>query len=94
MIEIYPKWEFLRKRDLGARNIDPAEDLFFEKLPPLGAIIRESTQNSLDASKNGSQVRMKISINTGLFRRKDLLRECVQKYGSDFISDFIKQNLT
>jgi hypothetical protein len=66
VIGIYPKWEFLRKRDLGARNIDPAEDLFFEKLPPLGAIIRESTQNSLDASKNGSQVRMKISINTGL----------------------------
>ena len=63
---MYPKWQFLRKRDLGARNIDPAEDLFFENLPPLGAIIRESTQNSLDASKNGHQVRMKISIKTGI----------------------------
>ncbi|MDC0625784.1 hypothetical protein OAO46_00515 [Candidatus Poseidonia alphae] len=65
MVQIYPKWEFFRKRDLGAKNVDPAEDLFLEKLPPLGAIIRESTQNSLDASKNGHQVRMKISMKTG-----------------------------
>ena len=47
MFFMNPKWVFLRKKDLGMRNIDPAEDYFFEELPPLGAVIRESTQNSL-----------------------------------------------
>ena len=59
-----PGWHFAAKRERD-RNVDPAEDLFFEDLPPLGAVIRESTQNSLDASDNGAKVTMRISVNTG-----------------------------
>ena len=65
MAILYPSWEFIRIKDRGTRKVDPAEGLFFENLPPLGAVIRESAQNSLDASLNGSPVRMKISIKTG-----------------------------
>lgn len=61
--EMYPKWIF-KESGLGNRHIDPAEDYFFEQLPAIGAVIRESTQNSLDAS-NGPQVRMRISVNQG-----------------------------
>ena len=37
----------------------------FDKLPPLGAVIRESAQNSLDAANDGDTVRMRISVKTG-----------------------------
>ena len=59
-----PSWNFEAAR-ARSRNVDPAEDLFFESLPPLGAVIRESTQNSLDASDDGSMVKMRIAVNTG-----------------------------
>jgi len=61
-----PKWVFIRIRDRGDRTVDPSEGLFFEKLPPLGAVIRESAQNSLDALLEGSDepVRMRFSIHT------------------------------
>ena len=59
-----PNWNFEAARE-RSRNVDPAEDLFFESLPPLGAVIRESTQNSLDASDDGSKVKMRIAVNTG-----------------------------
>ena len=60
-----PSWNFEAARE-RSRNVDPAEDLFFESLPPLGAVIRESTQNSLDASDNGSKVKMRIAVNAGI----------------------------
>lgn len=60
-----PKWHFLKIRDRGDRNVDPAESNFFEKLPALGAVIRESAQNSLDAANGDGPVRMRISIHTG-----------------------------
>ena len=59
-----PNWHFVAARERD-RNVDPAEDLFFESLPPLGAVIRESTQNSLDASDGSSKVKMRIAVNTG-----------------------------
>lgn len=74
---LFPKWEFLRKKDLGMRNIDPAEDYFFEELPPLGAVIRESTQNSLDASKDNSPVKMRISVKSG---KNGMPLEIAKKY--------------
>ncbi|MDC3236823.1 hypothetical protein OAT73_06170 [Candidatus Poseidoniaceae archaeon] len=55
----------MQKGNMGERNIDPAEDFLFDKLPPLGAIIRESAQNSLDAANDGETVRMRISVKTG-----------------------------
>ena len=59
-----PGWHFVAARERD-RNVDPAEDLFFESLPPLGAVIRESTQNSLDACDGSSKVKMRIAVNTG-----------------------------
>ena len=59
-----PNWHFVAARERD-RNVDPAEDLFFESLPPLGAVIRESTQNSLDACDGSSKVKMRIAVNTG-----------------------------
>jgi hypothetical protein len=61
----YPRWEFIKIRDRGTRTVDPAEGLFFEKLPPLGAVIRESAQNSLDAVAGNGPVHMRISVNVG-----------------------------
>jgi hypothetical protein len=37
----------------------------FDKLPPLGAVIRESAQNSLDARTGKAPVRMRISVHSG-----------------------------
>ena len=41
-----PAWTFIRIKDQGVRNVDPSEFTFFKKLSPLGAVIRESAQNS------------------------------------------------
>jgi len=63
---INPKWHFIEIRDRGIRNVDPSEGIHFEKLPPIGAVIRESAQNSLDASySNEHPVHMRISVHTG-----------------------------
>jgi hypothetical protein len=61
----YPEWHFLKIRDRGIRNVDPAEGIHFEKLPPLGAVIRESAQNSLDAQDGDGPVHMRISVHNG-----------------------------
>ena len=69
------EWFFLSTSDWGDRTVDPGEGYFFEKLPALGAVIRESAQNSLDA-KDGElfskhnisiegPVRMRISMHHG-----------------------------
>lgn len=71
-----PSWHFVAKRERD-RNVDPAEGILFENLPPLGAVIRESTQNSLDASDNRSKVRMRISVNTG---NKAMSADMAKKY--------------
>ena len=71
-----PDWHFVAKRERD-RNVDPAEGILFENLPPLGAVIRESTQNSLDASDNRSKVRMRISVNTG---NKAMSADMAKKY--------------
>jgi len=66
-----PTWTFIRIKDQGVRNVDPSEFTFFKKLRPLGAVIRESAQNSLDAKSSNSKkpVRMRISLNK---RKKNL----------------------
>ena len=61
----YPKWHFIKVANQGSRNVAPSDELMFEKLPALGAVIRESTQNSLDARDGDVRVHMKISVYTG-----------------------------
>jgi len=59
------KWHFIKIRDRGLRNVDPSEGIHFEKLPPIGAVIRESAQNSLDAADGNGPVHMRISLHIG-----------------------------
>ena len=60
-----PQWTFIKIKDQGVRQVDPSEGIFFKKLSPLGAVIRESAQNSLDAKSSKRPVRMRISLNKG-----------------------------
>lgn len=61
-----PQWHFLRVRDRGFRLDDPSAGLMFEKLGSnLGAVIRESAQNSLDARYGEGPVRMRITVHSG-----------------------------
>ena len=61
----YPTWHFIKVANQGSRSVAPAEGIHFEKLPPLGAVIRESAQNSLDAQDGDGPVHMRISVHTG-----------------------------
>lgn len=55
-------WNFLEIKERGRRIVNPAEGILFEDLSPLGALIRESAQNSLDAGTGTEQVKMRFSL--------------------------------
>ena len=55
-------WHFNVQPYRGARIVNPAEGILFEDLTPLGALIRESAQNSLDAAAGSGPVGMRFSV--------------------------------
>jgi hypothetical protein len=67
MTEEWPKWHFRPIIQRSEKNADPGEEYFFKELGPLGALVRESIQNSLDAKinpeTNTEPVRFCFSLN-------------------------------
>ena len=84
-----PKWHFIKVANQGSRSVDPAEGLHFEKLPPLGAVIRESAQNSLDAGDGDGPVHMRISVHTG---NQAMPRSIANKYLGGLFSHLAAAN--
>ncbi len=67
MIKQWPKWHFRPIHQKSEKNTDPGEDLFFQEIGPVVALVRESIQNSLDAKinpeSNDEPVVFRISLN-------------------------------
>ena len=52
MIKQWPNWHFRPILQRSEKNADPGEEHFFKEIGPVGALVRESIQNSLDAKIN------------------------------------------
>lgn len=55
----FPAWHF-REMDRGEINVDPVHDEFFKAQDLADALVRESIQNSLDARRGHSRVRVRF----------------------------------
>ncbi|MFN2239980.1 MAG: hypothetical protein ABR524_11360 [Thermoanaerobaculia bacterium] len=59
-----PRWRF-REMSRGEVNVDPVHDEFFKAQDLADALVRESVQNSLDARRGRSTVRVRFRFRTG-----------------------------
>ena len=59
-----PSWHF-REMDAGEVHVDPVHDEFFKMQDLADALVRESIQNSLDARRPRSSVRVRFRFATG-----------------------------
>ena len=55
----FPAWHF-REMDRGEINVDPVHDEFFKAQDLADALVREAIQNSLDARRGHSRVRLRF----------------------------------
>jgi hypothetical protein len=55
----FPAWHF-REMDRGEINVDPVHDEFFKAQDLADALVREAIQNSLDARRGHSRVRVRF----------------------------------
>jgi hypothetical protein len=60
----FPAWHF-RVMDAGEVQVDPVHDEFFKMQDLVDALVRESIQNSLDARRGSSKVRVRFTFNSG-----------------------------
>ena len=67
-----PSWHF-REMSRGEINVDPVHDEFFKAQDLADALVRESIQNSLDARRGSSKVRVRFRFGT-------LDKETAEKY--------------
>ncbi|HEX9161417.1 MAG TPA: hypothetical protein VF980_06880 [Thermoanaerobaculia bacterium] len=59
-----PSWHF-REMSRGEINVDPVHDEFFKAQDLADALVREAIQNSLDARRGRTPVRVRIRLATG-----------------------------
>ncbi|MGZ8833096.1 MAG: hypothetical protein ACXW19_07860, partial [Thermoanaerobaculia bacterium] len=59
-----PSWHF-REMSRGEINVDPVHDEFFKAQDLADALVREAIQNSLDARRGHSTVRVRFRLATG-----------------------------
>ncbi|MBK5259639.1 MAG: hypothetical protein JJE51_08595 [Thermoanaerobaculia bacterium] len=62
---LFPSWHF-REMSRGEMNVDPVHDEFFKAQDLADAIVREAIQNSLDARRGHSTVRVRFRFATGV----------------------------
>lgn len=60
----FPSWHF-RTMDAGEVHVDPVHDEFFKMQDLADALVRESIQNSLDARRGRSPVRVRFFFGSG-----------------------------
>lgn len=60
----FPSWHF-RPMDPGEVHVDPVHDEFFKMQDLADALVRESVQNSLDARRSRSPVRVRFRFGVG-----------------------------
>ncbi len=60
----FPKWDF-RRMGPGEINVDPVHDEFFKAQDLSDALVREVIQNSLDARRGNSKVRVRFRFADG-----------------------------
>jgi hypothetical protein len=60
-----PSWHF-REMSRGEINVDPVHDEFFKAQDLTDALVREAIQNSLDARRGHSTVRVRFRLATGV----------------------------
>src|SRR5260370_15565265 len=60
----FPLWTF-RERARAEINVDPVHDEFFKAQDLADALVRESVQNSLDARRGRSTVRVRFRLRVG-----------------------------
>ena len=58
-MSLFPAWHF-REMDRGEINVDPVHDEFFKAQDLADALVREAIQNSLDARRGHSRVRVRF----------------------------------
>lgn len=72
----FPAW-FFRPMDPGEVHVDPVHDEFFKMQDLADALVRESIQNSLDARRGRSPVRVRFSFGIGA---NELSAEAARQY--------------
>ncbi len=72
----FPSWHF-REMDRGEINVDPVHDEFFKAQDLADALVRESIQNSLDARRGRSTVRVRFRF---AVEEQSLPQEVAERY--------------